>query len=109
MGRWDALTATWASWRTRYEKVVEEYGSAALGTYVALFVATLIGFWVAIRSGVQVEGAAATAGTVGSAYIATKMTQPLRIAATVVLTPAWVRVVRRMRRPATPTPPPPAA
>lgn len=84
----------WAGARARYEKTVEEYGRVAIGTYFALFFGTWFSFWLAIRTGWSVEGAAGGAGTVGGAYLATKLTQPVRIGATAVLTPLVVKVLR---------------
>lgn len=88
------LSDWWGSWRARYEALVEEYGWVAIATYFTIFFGTWFGFWVAIRSGYEPGGAAASAGTVGGAYVATKLTQPLRIGITLVLLPAVVRVKR---------------
>jgi hypothetical protein len=74
-----------------------EYGSAAAWVYFAIFALVLVGFATAIKLGVQVESAAGAAGTWGAAYLATKLTQPLRILATLVVTPAVVRIARRLR------------
>jgi hypothetical protein len=65
---------------------------------LVIFATTIAGFAFAIGSGFQVEGAAATAGTWGAAYLATKLTQPIRIGATLALTPLVARVVRRKKR-----------
>jgi hypothetical protein len=75
-----------------------EYGSLAVWVYFGLFFIVLTGFAVAIQSGAKVESAAGTAGTWGAAYVATKLTQPLRILGTLVLTPLAVRIVRRVKR-----------
>ncbi|MEZ4238049.1 MAG: hypothetical protein R3F59_18265 [Myxococcota bacterium] len=91
------MMAWWTRMRERYEALVEEYGWAAIATYAVLFVGTLIGFYAAMRAGYSVEGTAGSAGTIGAAYFATKMTQPLRIAATLGLTPVMVRVIRFVR------------
>jgi hypothetical protein len=88
----------WRRWSARYQDTLAEYGNAAIVTYLVVFVGTLVGFYGAMRFGYQVEGSVATAGTVGAAYFATKMTQPIRIAATVLLTPVMVRAVRLVRR-----------
>lgn len=98
----------WASWRRRYEALVEEYGGVAIGTYFALFFGTWFAFWVAVRSGFEAADAA-TMGTVGLAWALTKATQPIRIGATLVLTPLAVRLRRRLTGggpPAPPAPPP---
>jgi len=84
--------------RDRLKALLVEYGSLALWVYFGIFAAVLVGFAVAIQAGVKVESAAGTAGTLGAAYLATKLTQPLRILATLVLTPIIVRVVRRMKQ-----------
>jgi hypothetical protein len=99
----------WASWRSRYEALVEEYGGIAVATYFSLFFATWFGFWIAIRTGWSPDSAASM-GTVGLAWVLTKTTQPVRIGLTVVLTPLVVRL-RRSRTavpgPTEPTEPPP--
>jgi len=83
--------------RERLKDLLVEYGSLALWVYFGLFAVVLVGFVVAIQSGVKVESAAGTAGTLGAAYLATKVTQPLRILGTLVLTPVIVRIVRRVK------------
>lgn len=83
--------------KQRHEKLIEEYGTAAIATYFTIFFGTLFSFWLAIESGIEVRGAAGSAGTIGGAYLATKLTQPVRIGATLVLTPAVVGVWRRVR------------
>lgn len=84
--------------RDRLKELLVEYGSLALWVYFGLFAVVLVGFAIAIQSGVKVESAAGTAGTLGAAYLATKLTQPLRILGTLVLTPVIVRIVRRLKR-----------
>ncbi|MFO0635898.1 MAG: hypothetical protein U0168_23915 [Nannocystaceae bacterium] len=78
-----------------------EFGGIAIATYFAIFFLTWAGFVVAIRMGVEVDGAAENTGTIGAAYVATKLTQPLRIIATLALTPAvagvWFRISGRKR------------
>lgn len=81
----------------RFKALIAEYGRIALGTYFGLFALTLIGFLVAITMGFSVEGAASGVGAFGAAYLATKVTQPLRIAGTVLLTPIVARFVHRRR------------
>jgi hypothetical protein len=86
----------------RLKTMLNEYGPVALYTYLAVFALVLVGFTVSIRTGFQVEGAAAGAGTLAAAYVATKVTQPLRIAATLALTPIVARVLRSRRSRRTP-------
>jgi hypothetical protein len=74
-----------------------EYGLFALVVYLAIFTLVLFGFVLAIRMGIKVQGAGATAGTWAAAYVATKLTQPLRIMATLALTPLVVRLLPRKK------------
>jgi membrane protein implicated in regulation of membrane protease activity len=86
--------------RERFKALLAEYSGVALGTYLGIFFLVLAGFALAISAGVEVEGAASGAGLLAAAWVATKLTQPLRIAATVVLTPFVARLLRRQKRPA---------
>jgi hypothetical protein len=83
--------------KAKLEALIEEYGPIALYTYFGLFFSVLAGFAIAIQSGVEVESASGGAGVLGAAYVATKVTQPVRIAVTLVATPAIARLVRRWR------------
>lgn len=80
------------SLKQRFEALVAEYGKFVLPLYFGIFFLTWTGFAFAIQSGFEVEGAAAGAGTWGAAYLATKLTQPVRIGATLVLTPLVARL-----------------
>ena len=95
----------------RLKQLLADYGPVALGVYVAIFGLVLVGFMVAISAGYDPEGVAGSAGLLGAAWVATKLTQPLRILATLALTPVVGRLVLR-RRDASgddgPAPPPPA-
>lgn len=79
----------------RLKDLIAKYGGVALGTWLALFALTWLGFTLAIAAGVGVEGAGAGAGTVAAAYVATQATKPLRIAATLALTPMVAAALRR--------------
>lgn len=76
-------------------------------TYFSIFALVFAGFAIAISMGVTVDSAAGTAGTVGAAYVATKLTQPLRILATLLLTPILGKLVARFGP--RPQPPPPSS
>lgn len=86
------------SYRERFNHLLAEWGQLVLWVYFGIFGVVLVSFAVAIQLGFGVEGAAGTAGTWGAAYVATKLTQPLRIAATLVITPALAAVLRRVRK-----------
>jgi hypothetical protein len=88
----------------RIKALLAEYGRVAMATYFGLFALVFIGFGVAIALGMDVASAEGGAGVLGAAYVATKLTQPLRIAATIAMTPLVARVARvaeRFRKPRT--------
>lgn len=96
------------------QHVLAEYGTIGLVLYLVIFFVVLGGFLIAMWLGWEPAGTATRAGTVAAAYVATKLTLPLRIAATVMLTPLVARLYDRMRgAPRTPavsaTPPAPPA
>jgi hypothetical protein len=76
-----------------------EYGIVALVLYLVIFGLVLGGTYLAIRGGWAPSSAAGKTGTFVAAYIVTKLTQPFRIAATVVLTPAVARLYEKLKRP----------
>jgi hypothetical protein len=80
---------------TRLQALLEEYGWTAMTIYFAIFALVLAGFAIAIQQGVQVESAEGNAGVLAGAWVATKLTQPLRIAATLVLTPFIARLLKK--------------
>ena len=84
--------------RKTVQHLLTEYGTVAVVVYFTIFFAVLAGFWAALRFGWRPESAAGTAGTLAAAYVATKLTQPLRIAATIALTPLVARVYERARK-----------
>jgi hypothetical protein len=83
----------------RFKELMAEYGAIALVLYLSIFAAVLVGFAAAIRTGVDVDSAAGETGLWASAWLATKAVQPIRIGATLVLTPVigsiWFRVTGR--------------
>lgn len=93
--------------RERLKTLAREYGRIAIFTYLAIFVVVLSGFALAIWLGVDVHTTAASAGVLGAAYLATKLTQPVRILATVSLTPLVAAGLRRLglAKPSTSEPP----
>lgn len=82
--------------RKSLKQVMAEYGPVALTVYLVLFAGVLAGSWAAIRLGWSPSGAAGSAGTFAAAYVFTKLTQPLRIAATLALTPIVAKVHARL-------------
>ena len=82
--------------RERLKRLLAEYGPWALAVWFTLFALTFAGFAVALAMGLDVEGAAGTGGVLGGAYVATQLTKPLRIFATLGLTPVVARFGRRL-------------
>lgn len=89
-------------------KLVEEYGVIAIIVSLTLFTLTYIGFLLALSFGVRVESVAGKAGLWGAAYLATELTKPIRILATLALTPVVAQAWRKLRPPPSSAPPPSA-
>ncbi|MCI0572522.1 MAG: FAM210 family protein, partial [Myxococcaceae bacterium] len=89
------------SWKERINQLTTTYGPVALVVYFGIFFLVWGAFAVAIRYfGFQPQGVAGEAGVWTMAYLATKLTQPARIAATFALTPLMAKVVGRRTPPA---------
>lgn len=71
----------------KLKQLLAEYGPVAAAIYFTLFFGVLVGSYLAIHAGWAPEGVAGNAGAWTAAYVATKLTQPLRIGATLALTP----------------------
>jgi Flp pilus assembly pilin Flp len=80
----------------QFRHLVVEYGVIALLVHYAIFAVVIIGFWAAIRSGWQPSGTTGSVGSWTAAYVATKITQPLRIVATIAITPFIARMYERV-------------
>ncbi len=87
------------SLKERLSALMESYGRIAVYTYLALSLATIAGFSIAIGMGVTPSTATGTLGVIGAGWVAAKATMPLRILATLGLTPVVAAVVRRRARP----------
>lgn len=81
--------------RRTLKQILSEYGRVALVVYLVIFAVVLLGSWAAIHLGWRPESAAGSAGTFAAAYLFTKLTQPLRIGATVLLTPLVAKAHER--------------
>ena len=104
-----AISASFA----RFRELILEYGIIALIVHYVIFAIVITGFWFAIRAGWRPTSTAGTAGSWGAAYIAAKITQPLRIVATLAVTPliarAYERITGKQRRVPGAEPGPPGA
>jgi hypothetical protein len=83
--------------RRTLKEIAAEYGAVAVVVYLAIFAAVLLGSWAAIHFGWKPQGVRGGVGTFAAAYVATKLTQPLRIAATLALTPLVAKAYERLR------------
>ncbi len=80
--------------KERWKTLAAEYGKIAIVIYFSIYGLVFVGAALAIRAGIQSEGAATWAGTLGGAYVTLKVSQPLRILATLALTPLVARYFR---------------
>lgn len=91
--------------KEKLKTLLEEYGRVAIWTYLVIWLSVLAGFIIAISFGVSVSTSTGGAGVLLSAWLATKLTQPLRIAGTLAATPVVAGVIKKWRAshgPATP-------
>lgn len=95
--------------RRTLKQIAAEYGTVAVVVYLTIFTVVLLGSWAAISFGWKPSSVGAGVGSFTAAYIATKITQPLRIAATLALTPIVARAWERIRPPKARTEVPPPA
>lgn len=88
--------------KERLKTLMAEYGFLALLVYLSTSVLSMTGFTIAIlsldlkalgdRFGVQLEGTSGLLGTLGAAWVLTKVIQVPRILATLALTPLIGRI-----------------
>ncbi len=88
--------------KARLQKLLAEYGKVALYTYLTLSIFTIVAFSIAIAIGVSPSSATGMFGVIGAGWLAAKATMPLRILATVALTPLVASLVRRITKRKTP-------
>lgn len=80
----------------RFKVLVLEYGVTALVVHYVIFALVIVGFWAAIRLGWQPAGTAANVGAWTAAYVMSKIVQPLRIVATLAVTPFVARMYEQV-------------
>jgi hypothetical protein len=93
-----AAPTTW--WGRQSQKLKDhfaEFGTIAIIVYFTIFFATWAGFAIAISQGIEAEGVASDSGVLFGAWVATKATQPLRILATLGVTPFVAAIWHRVR------------
>lgn len=84
--------------REKLKSAMAEYGRLAIGVYLVMLVLVFAGSAAAIHLGFEIDGVSGTAGTLAAAWVATKLSQPLRILATVAITPALAAALGRASR-----------
>lgn len=82
--------------RKKLKEILAEYGPIAMVVYLTIFAVVLLGFWAAIHLGWQPKSLTANVGGFTAAYLATKVTQPVRIASTLAITPIVAKVYGRL-------------
>jgi Kef-type K+ transport system membrane component KefB len=80
----------------KFRNLLVEYGVTALVVHYVIFALVIVGFWAAIRLGWQPSTAVGSVGTWTAAYIMTKIVQPLRIFATLAVTPFIAKLYERV-------------
>ena len=83
--------------RRTLKQIAAEYGTVAVVVYLTIFTVVLLGAWAAISLGWKPKSVGGGVGSFTAAYIATKIVQPFRIAATLALTPIVAKVYERLR------------
>ncbi len=76
-------------------RILAQYGTIAVVVYLTLHMIVLFGFYAAIKMGWTPTGFAGEAGIMTVAYLLTKLTQPIRLGLTALLTPLIARLFTR--------------
>ena len=84
--------------KARLKAHFAEYGRVAIWTDLTLSILTIIGFSIAIGAGVAPSSATGVFGVIGAGWVAAKATMPLRILATLGLTPLVATLVARRKK-----------
>lgn len=84
--------------KERLSDLFAEYGKVALWVYLILSLGAIAGFSVAIGMGVVPSSTTGVLGVIGAGWLAAKATMPLRILATLGLTPLIATLLRRRGR-----------
>lgn len=87
---------------SKVQNLFSEYGRTGIIVYFTIFFMTFFGFWTLLTVGVDIRtwsyfSSLGDVGAIGLAYAAAKITQPIRIALTLVLTPLVARVLPRKK------------
>jgi hypothetical protein len=94
----EAVPAAKRTLKQRLQAHFAEYGRIAIWTYLSLSLLAIIGFSIAIGVGFGASSTSGVLGVIGAGWVAAKATVPLRILATLGLTPLIATLVRRRKR-----------
>lgn len=86
------------SLKERLKKLTDQYGRVALYTYLALSLSAIAGFSIAIGFGMDADTTGGVLGAIGAGWVAAKATMPLRILATLGLTPLIAALLARRKK-----------
>lgn len=83
---------------SKMETILAQYGRIGIIVYFSIFFLTFFGFWTLLTVGVDIRtwsffSSLGDVGPIGLAYAATKLTQPIRIALTLICTPVVGRFI----------------
>jgi hypothetical protein len=87
------------TFKDRLQAHFAEYGRIAIWTYLVLSILTITAFSIAIGMGVSPSSTTGVFGVIGAGWVAAKATMPLRILATLALTPLVAALVQRRKKP----------
>ncbi len=85
--------------KERLQVLMADYGKIAIYTYLVLSLSTIAGFSIAFGFGMAPSSASGVGGVIFAGWFAAKATMPLRILATLGLTPLIATLIRRRKRP----------
>lgn len=85
--------------KNKLQDVFTQYGRMGIIVYFGIFFLSFFVFWTILSFGIDIRswswfsGILGDLGSIGLAYAATKLVQPIRIGLTILITPLVVRVV----------------
>lgn len=85
--------------KQRLQVLMADYGKIAIYTYLALSLGTIAAFSLAFGLGMAPSSASGVGGVIFAGWLAAKATMPLRILATLGLTPLIATLLRRRKPP----------
>lgn len=86
--------------KERLSALFSEYGRIAIITYLVLSLGAIVGFSIAIGTGVEPSDATGVIGVIIAGWVAAKATMPIRILITLGITPVIGGLLRRRKPPA---------